>query len=53
MGVAVYRIERCVGAGCGSFTEVATATGITFGDTGLTAGTPYSYRVKRRRCGQQ
>ena len=41
-----YRIERCVGAGCGSFTEVATATGITYNDTGLAAGTSYSYRVR-------
>lgn len=46
MGVASYRIERCVGAGCGSFTEVATATGITFNDTGLATGTSYSYRVR-------
>ena len=46
VGVASYRIERCVGAGCGSFTEVATATGITFNDTGLAAGTSYSYRVR-------
>src|SRR5439155_1452336 len=45
LGVTGYRVERCLGAGCASFAQVATPTGISFGDTGLTAATSYSYRV--------
>jgi chitodextrinase len=46
IGVTGYRVERCQGAGCTSFVPIATPTGTTFGNTGLTASTPYSYRVK-------
>ena len=46
VGVTGYRVERCQGAGCTSFAQIATPTGTTFGDTGLIAATPYSYRVK-------
>jgi fibronectin type 3 domain-containing protein len=46
VGVAGYRVERCSGAGCTSFAQIATPTGTTFNDTGLTASTPYSYRVR-------
>jgi PKD repeat protein len=46
VGVLGYRIERCQGAGCTSFTyQVATPSGTTFSDTGLAAGTSYRYRV--------
>ena len=41
-----YQVERCQGASCTSFTQVATSTGTTYNDTGLTAGTSYSYRVR-------
>ncbi|MEO6542852.1 MAG: LamG-like jellyroll fold domain-containing protein, partial [Nitrospiraceae bacterium] len=46
VGVTGYRIERCQGAGCVTFVQIATPTGTSFGDTGLTAITSYSYRVK-------
>ena len=46
VAVTGYRVERCQGAGCSSFVQVGTPTGTTFGDTGLLAGTSYSYRVR-------
>ena len=46
VGVTGYQVERCQGASCTSFTQVATSTGTTYNDTGLTAGTSYSYRVR-------
>jgi len=39
-------IERCTGAACSNFAQVGTATATAFGDTGLTAATSYSYRVR-------
>lgn len=41
-----YLIERCQGAGCSNFTQVATSATTTSNDTGLLAGTTYSYRVR-------
>src|SRR6266853_3815567 len=41
-----YRVERCQGAGCSSFVEIATPTGTSFSDAGLAALTAYSYRVR-------
>jgi chitodextrinase len=46
VGVTGYKVERCSGSGCATFTQVATPTGTTFNDTGLTASTSYSYRVR-------
>jgi glucose/arabinose dehydrogenase/chitodextrinase len=46
VGVTQYRIERCQGAGCSVFTEIATATGTTYTDTGRSPSTAYSYRVR-------
>jgi acid phosphatase type 7 len=44
-----FKVERCSGAGCTNFAQVGAnlaANTVTFADeTGLTAGTPYSYRV--------
>ncbi len=45
-GITGYRVERCQGAGCSTFTQIATPTGTTFSDTGLAANTSYSYRVR-------
>jgi hypothetical protein len=39
-------VERCQNAGCSVFTQVATPTGTSYSDTGLTAATSYSYRVR-------
>ena len=41
-----YLVERCQGAGCTNFAQIGTSTVTTFGDTGLTAGTSYNYRVR-------
>jgi glucose/arabinose dehydrogenase len=48
VGVAGYLIERCAGAGCATFGQVAalSGTGTTYSNTGLTPGTSYSYRVR-------
>ena len=45
-GVAAYRVERCQGAGCGAFAQIATTTSTSLTDTGLVAATGYSYRVR-------
>src|SRR5439155_12843968 len=49
-GVTGYRVERCAGAGCTSFAQLAAPTGTPPGpsvsDTGLTQATSYSYRVR-------
>jgi chitodextrinase len=46
VGVTGYRIERCQGAACNNFTQIATPTATTFNDTGLPASTSYSYRAR-------
>jgi chitodextrinase len=45
-GVTGYMVERCQGAACGNFAQIATPTGTTFNDTGRTESTSYSYRVR-------
>jgi chitodextrinase len=46
VGVTGYRVERCLGSGCSSFSQVATPTTTTYSDSGLVASTSYSYRVR-------
>ena len=46
VGVTGYLVERCQGSGCTSFTQVAMPTTTSFSNTGLTASTSYSYRVR-------
>src|SRR2546425_4804138 len=46
VGVTGYRVERCQGAACSNFAQIATPTATTFSDTGLTASASYSYRVR-------
>jgi chitodextrinase len=46
VGVTGYRVERCPGAGCSNFAQIAATTNTAFSDTGLTASTSYSYRVR-------
>lgn len=45
VGVTEYRIARCTGTGCSTFSQVGTSTTTTFSNTGLTAETTYNYRV--------
>ena len=46
VAVTGYRVERCQGAGCSTFTQVGTPTTTSFNNTGLSAATAYSYRVR-------
>src|SRR5271155_2603075 len=44
--ISKYLVERCQGAGCANFTQVGTSTTASYNNTGLTASTSYSYRVR-------
>ena len=44
--ISAYLIERCQGAACTTFAQIATSTATAFTDTGLAAGTTYNYRVR-------
>jgi len=46
VGLKNYIVQRCQGAGCTTFAQIAAPTGTTYSDTGLTAGTSYSYQVQ-------
>jgi chitodextrinase len=48
VGVTGYELQRCQGSGCTSWGTVATPTGTTLNDTGLSAGTTYRYQVRAR-----
>ena len=39
VGVAGYRVERCAGAGCTTFTQIATPAGTTYNDASASAAT--------------
>jgi fibronectin type 3 domain-containing protein len=45
IGVTGYRVERCQGASCSNFAQIATPTATSYSDPGLGAGN-YSYRVR-------
>jgi fibronectin type 3 domain-containing protein len=46
--VGSYLVERCTGAGCTTFAQIAStsSTQTTYNNTGLVASTSYSYRVR-------
>ena len=46
VALAGYRVERCQGATCTNFVQVATPTVASFSDAGLLAATTYRYRVR-------
>jgi hypothetical protein len=46
VGVTGYLVERCQGAACTTFVQIAAVSGTTYSDTGLAANTSYSYRVR-------
>jgi hypothetical protein len=42
-----YLVERCAGASCSNFAQIASVTsGTSYTDSGLTSATTYSYRVR-------
>ena len=45
-GLAGYRVERCQGAACTGFVEIASPATNSFADTGLAEETTYRYRVR-------
>jgi hypothetical protein len=53
LGVSAYLIERCAGAGCKSFAQIATVGGnsSSYRDTGLVASMLYTYRVRATDTG--
>lgn len=46
VGVTGYRLERCTGAGCTGFAQIATPAGTSYSDTGRSSNTTYVYRVR-------
>jgi fibronectin type 3 domain-containing protein len=46
IGIADYEIQRCQGAGCANFAQIATLAGTSYSDTGLSSNTSYSYQVQ-------
>jgi Fe-S cluster assembly iron-binding protein IscA len=46
LGISAYLVERCQGANCSNFTQVASTASPSFNDAGLAASTSYSYRVR-------
>jgi glucose/arabinose dehydrogenase/chitodextrinase len=46
VGVTGYRIERCRGTACTSFTQIGTSTTRAFSSTGLAPNTTYRFRVR-------
>lgn len=46
VGVANYIVQRCMGAGCNNFAQLAAPTGVAYTDIGLNPSTSYSYRIQ-------
>ncbi|MEK7201753.1 MAG: Ig-like domain-containing protein, partial [Patescibacteria group bacterium] len=46
VGVTGYRVERCQGTSCTTFTQIAIPSTTSYNDTGLTANTTYRYQVR-------
>ncbi len=46
VGVTGYRVERCQGTSCSDFTQIATPSGTSYNDIGLSPSTTYRYRVR-------
>jgi serine protease len=45
-GLSGYRIERCSGASCSSYSQIGTSSSTSYSDSGLSASTTYRYRVR-------
>jgi hypothetical protein len=47
VGVTAYYVERCSGASCSSFVQIATTGGATtYSDSSVVPSTSYSYRIR-------
>jgi fibronectin type 3 domain-containing protein len=46
VAVTGYLVERCQGAGCTVFSQIASSAGTSYSNTDLTGETSYSYRVR-------
>ncbi len=46
VAVTGYRVERCSGASCSNFAEIATPTSTSFNNTPVSGSTTYRYRVR-------
>jgi chitodextrinase len=45
-GIASYVVQRCLGTSCSNFLLIATPTGASLADSGLSPSTTYRYRVQ-------
>jgi fibronectin type 3 domain-containing protein len=48
VGVTGYAVERCQGAGCTNFAQIATPTTNSFTDSTVSSGPTYRYQVRAR-----
>ena len=46
VGVTAYLLERCAGAGCGNFVQIASSGGLSYADNSVIPSTTYRYRVR-------
>ena len=46
VGVTNYLVERCQGAGCGSYAQIGTSASPSYNDDTTTGSTAYGYRVR-------
>jgi hypothetical protein len=46
VAVAGYQVDRCSGAGCSGFGQIATSVTASYNDSSASASTAYSYRVR-------
>jgi len=46
VGVTAYLLERCQGAACSTFTQIARLTSTVYNDTSVIGYTNYTYRVR-------
>jgi chitodextrinase len=48
LAVTSYLIERCQGAGCSTFTQIATTPGTSYTNASLNGSTSYTYQVRAK-----